>query len=113
MTRLLLLSDLFPGAADHPLTQVDERVLMAGRHGVGQPAQLDGKLVQMLAQRCDGHDRRLRGPIDRKALKKAGIPPNRTAIAAIIPVANRFMRGTRLPARPRDTKPRLTAGLRY
>ena len=113
MTRLLLLSDLFPGAADHPLTQVDERVLMAGGHGVGQPAQLDGKLVQMLAQRRDGHDRPLRAPIDRKALKKVGIPPNRTAMAAIIPVVNRFMRGTRLPARPRDTKPRLTAGLRY
>ena len=52
----LLLSGLFPGAADHPLTQMDERVLMPARHGIGQPAQLDCKLVQMLAQRRDSHE---------------------------------------------------------
>jgi hypothetical protein len=108
-----LLSSLFVGAAKHPLTQADERILMPARHGIGQPAQLNGKLVQMLALRCDGHERRPRPHIDRKALKEVGIPLNSTAIAAIIPVGNRFMRGTRLPARPRDTKPRLTAGLRY
>jgi hypothetical protein len=52
----LLLSGLFPGAADHPLTQVDERVLMPARHGIGQPPQLDGKLVEMLGQRRDSDE---------------------------------------------------------
>jgi hypothetical protein len=45
----VLLSALFPGAADHPLAQVD-RVFMPAGHTIGQPAQLDGKFVQMLAQ---------------------------------------------------------------
>jgi hypothetical protein len=52
----LLVSDLFPSAADYPLTQADERVLMPARHGIGQPAQLDGKFAQMLAQRRDSHE---------------------------------------------------------
>jgi hypothetical protein len=29
---------------------------MPARHGIGQPAQLDGKLVQMLTQRRDSHE---------------------------------------------------------
>ena len=45
----LLPCGLFPGAAKHPFAQLDERVLMAAGHGIGQLAQLNGKLIQILA----------------------------------------------------------------
>ena len=44
-----LLSALFSGTAEHPLAQVDKRVLMPTGHRIGQPAQLDGKLLQILS----------------------------------------------------------------
>ena len=49
------LRALFLRAVDHPLTEVDESVLIPARHGVGQPTQFDGKLVQVLGQQRDGH----------------------------------------------------------
>src|SRR6516164_4132809 len=51
-----------PGAADHPLAQVDKRVLMPARHGIGQLAQLDGKFVQILAERRVVHPATLDHP---------------------------------------------------
>jgi hypothetical protein len=44
-----LLSSSFAGAADHPLAQADQRILMPARHGVGQLAKLNGEPVQILA----------------------------------------------------------------
>lgn len=44
------------GAVDHPLTEVDEWVFMPARHGIGQPAQFDGKLVQVLSQQRGSHE---------------------------------------------------------
>ena len=45
----LLLCGLFRGAAEHPLAQSDELVLMPAGHGTGQLAQLNGKFIQILA----------------------------------------------------------------
>jgi hypothetical protein len=51
----MVVSGLFPGAPDHPLAEVDERVLVPAGHGVGQLAQFDGKFVQILAHGRDSH----------------------------------------------------------
>jgi hypothetical protein len=68
------IRDLFPGAADHPLTQVDERILITARHGIGQSAQLDGKLVQMLGQRRDSHEAAVIMPTATKPVRNNKLP---------------------------------------
>jgi hypothetical protein len=52
------LSGLFPGAAEHPLAQLDEPVLVPAGHGVGQLAQLNGKLIQILVHEATPNPRR-------------------------------------------------------
>src|SRR6516165_3105634 len=95
-----LRTAMAPGAADHPLAQVDERVLMPARHGIGQLAQLDGKFVQILAQRHVVHPATLDHP--------AGVVTSRCLLAAysFFPAGGRGMmpevRGARALQRPRS-----------
>jgi hypothetical protein len=43
------------GAGGHPITEADEPVLVAGRHGVRQLPKLDSETLQFLAERIVTH----------------------------------------------------------
>jgi hypothetical protein len=75
LTRLTLSSaegppfQVLPGVRGHPFGQVDQPVLMTGRHGVGQLPQFNGESVQVLVEYSVTHQSRPSSVYHAKARK--------------------------------------------